>query len=304
MMMGLALWILGLLAAVAVLLDRLLGEPQRWHPLVGFGRVANWLERRLNQGGDRRRRWAGGVGVGLLVLGPAVLVGGALLHLPLWVALSGHVLLLVFSVGACSLHQHLRPIAQALQRNDLPAARGLTARIVSRDTDQSDAGELAKAAVESALENGNDAVFGALFWFAVAGGPGALAFRLANTLDAMWGYRGRWEWAGKWAARCDDALSWLPARLTALLLAAVAGRWPRGLWAEARRTPSPCGGWPMGAMALLLKVRLHKPEVYTLNASGGAAMPVHTEVALAWSGQVAWLAAALCALVWALRGLL
>jgi len=265
MVTGLALWTLGLLAAVAVLLDRLLGEPPRWHPLVGFGRVASWLERRLNQGSDRRRRLAGGAGVGLLVFGPAALVGVALLHLPLWVALSGHVALLVFSVGACSLHQHLRPIAQALQRDDLAVARGLTARIVSRDTDQSDASELAKAAVESALENGNDAVFGALFWFAVAGGPVALAFRLANTLDAMWGYRStRFLHFGWAAARFDDLLNWLPARLTATSYALL-GRTRRAWRCWQRQAPrwdSPNAGPVMAAGAGALGLALGRGARY------------------------------------------
>lgn len=216
MVTGLALWTLGLLAAVAVLVDRVLGEPERWHPLVGFGHVANRLERGFNQGGSGRRRLAGAAGVALLVFGPAALAGWGLLQCPLWAALAGHLVLLVFAEGACSLHQHLRPIAQALQQGDLPAARGLTARIVSRDTHQADAGELAKAAVESALENGNDAIFGALFWFVVAGGPGALTFRLVNTLDAMWGYRSARFLSFGWAAaRLDDVLNWLPARLTA-----------------------------------------------------------------------------------------
>ncbi|RYY64058.1 MAG: cobalamin biosynthesis protein, partial [Comamonadaceae bacterium] len=79
-----------------------------------------------------------------------------------------------------------------------------------------------------------------------------------------------WTWAGKWAARVDDVLSWLPARITALLLALVALRWPRGLWREARVTPSPNSGWPMAAMALLLGVRLGKPGVYVLHAAGRA----------------------------------
>ena len=100
-----------------------------------------------------------------------------------------HIALLWFALGAKSLADHVAPIAAALLRHDLGAARALTARIVSRDTSDADEGALSRAAVESALENGNDAIFGALFWFVVAGGPGALLFRLANTLDAMWGYR-------------------------------------------------------------------------------------------------------------------
>mgnify|MGYP003704143881 CR=1 FL=1 len=91
--------------------------------------------------------------------------------------------------------------------------------VVSRDLSQADDSAITRAATESLLENGHDAVFGALFWFAIGGAPAALAYRLVNTLDAMWGYRDAREYSGKWAARADDLLSWVPARLTALLIA-------------------------------------------------------------------------------------
>jgi adenosylcobinamide-phosphate synthase len=114
----------------------------------------------------------------------------------------------------------------------------------------------------------------------------------------MWGYRDEREWSGKWAARADDGLSWLPARLTALLLA----RPSRQLWREARRTPSPNGGWPMAAMALQLGLRLRKPGVYTLNADGRDAQPGDLRAArtLARRAVVAG-TLGLAALAWALR---
>jgi adenosylcobinamide-phosphate synthase len=128
-----------------------------------------------------------------------------------------HAAMLYFCIGLRSLRDHNLPIASALRHGDLPAARELTGRIVSRDTFDASEADLAKASAESLLENGNDAVFGTLFWFAVAGGPGALLFRLANTLDAMWGYRNaRFLYFGRVAARIDDALNYVPARLTAL----------------------------------------------------------------------------------------
>lgn len=265
MVMGLALWTLGALAAVAVLLDRVLGEPARWHPLVGFGRLAGGIERILNRGSALRRRVAGLLAVGVLVAGPAVLVALLLWHLPLWASLCGHVLLLTFALGARSLHQHLRPIAQALHRGDLAAARALTARIVSRDTESANASELAKAAVESGLENGNDAIFGALFWFVVAGGPGALAFRLINTLDAMWGYRSaRFLCFGWAAARLDDGLNWCPARLTALSYALL-GRTRRAWRCWRRQAPqwdSPNAGPVMAAGAGALSLALGRGASY------------------------------------------
>ncbi len=107
----------------------------------------------------------------------------------------------------------------------------------------------------------------------LAGLPGAASYRIANTADAMWGYRGQWEWAGKWAARADDLLSWLPARITGLALLGFSFRlWP-ALLKQASRTPSPNSGWPMAAMALILNVRLAKPGVYVLNEAGAEVAP-------------------------------
>lgn len=207
-----------LLMAAGIAVDWVLGEPRRWHPLVGFGRFAKAIEVRLNDGALRKCR---GVAAWLIVVIP--LVGAAT-----WVAevagewhpaagLAFHVAMLYFSIGLRSLRDHMLPIGEALGRGDIVRARELTSRIVSRDTRKSGEPELAKAAVESLLENGNDAVFGTLFWFAIAGGPGALLFRLANTLDAMWGYRNeRFHAFGWMAARTDDVLNLIPARLTAL----------------------------------------------------------------------------------------
>jgi adenosylcobinamide-phosphate synthase len=145
---------------------------------------------------------------------------------------------------------------------------------VSRDVATLGAAEVRESAIESLAENLNDSVVAPLFWFVLLGLPGAAVYRFANTADAMWGYLGArngrdWTWAGKWAARADDALSWLPARLTALLLHGhFAGRAALStLRREARRTPSPNSGWPMAAMALGLGVRLGKPGVYALNAT-------------------------------------
>ena len=136
-------------------------------------------------------------------------------------------------------------------------------------------------------------MFAPLFWYALFGLPGAAVYRFANTLDAMWGYRGAWEWAGKWSARADDVLSWLPARLTAALLMPT----PR-LFAQARLTPSPNGGWPMGAMALRLGVRLRKPGVYALNDAAPSPQAAHVQRALACAGRAAWIAALLATAAW------
>ena len=199
-------------AIIGVLVDRWLGEPKRAHPLVGFGKWAMWLEHRLNH----RARW---LGVLAWALGVLPFVGLTLLLLavlPLWLQLVLHVALLWFALGSQSLESHIAPIGAALAMGDIEQARHLAARVVSRDLSDADETAIAKAAVESALENGNDAVFGALFWFLIGGGPAALAFRLINTLDAMWGYRTPRLLSFGWAAaRIDDLANWIPARLTA-----------------------------------------------------------------------------------------
>jgi adenosylcobinamide-phosphate synthase len=125
-------------------------------------------------------------------------------------------------------------------------------------------------------------------------------YRFANTADAMWGYRGRWEWAGKFAARADDVLNFIPARITALgLLLAGPQRVSRlcRLPREAARTASPNSGWPMGALALSLNVRLRKPHVYALNADGNAPTAADTSTALRRALATAWITALLLAIV-------
>jgi len=162
----------------------------------------------------------------------------------------------------------LGPLTLALSAAPF-GARLLTARIVSRDTQQADASALAKASAESLLENGNDAVFGTLFWFVIAGGPGALLFRLANTLDAMWGYRNaRFLDFGCAAARIDDVLNWAPARLTALsyvlLGATLADK--RRAWrcwrTQAPAWPSPNAGPVMASGAGALGLALGGAATY------------------------------------------
>ncbi|KND54374.1 Adenosylcobinamide-phosphate synthase [Candidatus Paraburkholderia kirkii] len=279
---------MALLAVLGVIVDRLLGEPRARHPLVAFGRLATKLEARMNTG--FRARPAGILAWFVLVAPPVgvawILVG----VLPFSYACLVHVLLLWFALGAKSLREHIVPIARALSFGDIDGARALTSRIVSRDTSQADENALSRAAVESALENGNDAIFGALFWFAVAGGPGALMFRLANTLDAMWGYRTprylRFSWA---AARFDDVLNFIPARLTAATYA-LAGdthmAWH--CWrTQARSWDSPNAGPVMAAGAGSLNVLIGGAAVYhgklearpTLGA-GHSANPQHVVAAL------------------------
>lgn len=254
-------WAWALLLGVG--LDVLLGELRRWHPLVGFGRLAQRLEAGLNRGAGSR---AAGAMAWLLLIVPVL---AAVLALKGWLDAPWHWvvdgLLLYLALGARSLHEHVARVQHALAQGDLPAARDAVQRIVSRDCSSLDAGGVSGAAIESALENGNDAIFATLFWFAVAGGAGAVLYRLANTLDAMWGYRTeRFLHFGWAAARIDDGLNWLPARLTALSYT-VLGYTKLALWCwrhQARRWSSPNAGPVMAAGAGALGLRLGGPARY------------------------------------------
>jgi adenosylcobinamide-phosphate synthase len=171
------------------------------------------------------------------------------------------------------LREEVGAVELALSQS-LEAGRERLSWLVSRDTAQLTESQVRESAIESLAENLNDSVVAPIFWFVLLGLPGAAVYRFANTADAMWGYRGvyrgkNWEWAGKWAARADDVLSWAPARITALLLALAAKGLPlHTLRRQARKTPSPNSGWPMAAMALALNISLGKPGVYSLNAEG------------------------------------
>lgn len=204
----------------AVCLDALVGEPKRCHPLVGFGNLATIIEQRLNKHTHTLKARLAGLLAWFFLLAPFAVISyfvtsSALTHdLIAWLA---NVLLLYFSIGARSLAQHAEQIYQPLSQHNIEQARHHVGMIVSRDTSQLNQNQIATATVESVLENGNDAVFGAIFWFVLFGGTGALVFRLANTLDAMWGYRTpRFLYFGWAAARLDDLLNLIPARLTAL----------------------------------------------------------------------------------------
>ncbi|BBL70520.1 adenosylcobinamide-phosphate synthase CbiB [Methylogaea oryzae] len=252
------------LAALGV--DAVLGEPSRWHPLAGFGRLAQALERRCYGSAELspvRRRCRGMAALALAVL-PWVLLAYGLARLP-YVAPVAEVIGLYAAIGRRSLGQHALPVAEALDRGDLPLARRRVALLVSRDSAELPPQGVAKACVESVLENGCDAVFGALFWFCLAGLPGVVLYRLANTLDAMWGYKNeRYRHFGWAAARLDDVLNYLPARGTALAYC-LAGNVRQGLACWRRQAPvwkSPNAGPVMAAGAGALGVQLGGEAVY------------------------------------------
>jgi adenosylcobinamide-phosphate synthase len=254
----------GLIVLLALLLDAVMGEPDPvWrrvpHPAVVMGRAVGALERRLNRGPARRQR---GMIAMVLLVGGAWLLGGFIAALPMgWAVeiVAGAVLL-----AQRSLVDHVRDVAEALRRS-IPEGRTAVARIVGRDTRDMDRPAISRAAIESAAENFSDGVVAPAFWFLIAGLPGLMVYKVTNTADSMIGYRtpefAQFGWA---AARFDDLLNWLPARLSALILSAAFMRWPG--WAmlakDARQHRSPNAGWPEAAMAQGLDVALAGPRSY------------------------------------------
>lgn len=207
----------------ALVLDRLLGEPKRFHPLVGFGFIANTIEHRLNSAKATRLT---GLVAWLFSVVPFVVIAYALekiLANSPYASVIGSAIILYIAIGWQSLLKHAQLIRQPLMINDMTDARNSLAMIVSRDTTDLSEKEIAKAASESVLENGADAIFSAIFWFMVAGIPGVVCYRLCNTLDAMWGYKNdRFLHFGWASARADDFMNFIPAHLTALTYA-IAG---------------------------------------------------------------------------------
>ena len=279
--------------ALAIAIDRLLGEPPlRWHPVAWMGRWLAWAGERLAPRvgearvlSDARVFWFAALSwcaAAAAFFAVAWLFQGWVLTQPAWLAALALGLFLKPLLAWAMLHDEVLAVERALGES-LDAGRARLARLVSRDVSALSAHQVRESAIESLAENLNDSVVAPLFWFVLLGLPGAVLFRFANTADAMWGYPGvrggrDWQWAGKWAARADDVLAWVPARITAALIALPAGHTagPGRLWVEAARTPSPNGGWPMAAMALALRVQLRKPGIYTLNPEGRTPEPADT----------------------------
>lgn len=240
------------------------GYPHRWpHPVTAAGALIAAAERRRNRGRPMARRLAG-VGLVGLLLASAALTGGAIEHL----AGGGRGVLLVVAIGTTglaqrSLHDHVAAVLAPLAKGDLPAARGAVAMIVGRDTVTLDEAGVATAAIESLAESFCDGVVAPACWFLVAGLPGLFAAKAINTADSMVGHRTpRLACFGWAAARADDLVNWLPARIAGVLIC-LAGRggW-RTMVRAAPRHASPNGGWPEAAMAGALGRRLGGPVSY------------------------------------------
>ncbi len=244
-----------------VVLDAFLGDPRRWHPVAGFGRVASAVEGSLY--GDAR--WRGVVYAGVLV-GGAGAVGILLERVSRRFGVHGLATAAVTwaVLGGTSLGREGLVMARVLERGDVEAARARLSHLCARDPEGMDAKGLSRAVVESVAENTSDASVAPLVWGAVAGIPGLLMYRAINTLDAMVGYRSpRYERFGWAAARLDDVANWVPARVTAGLVVACGG--PRA-WRVLRRDggkhPSPNAGRVEAAFAGALDVRLGGVNAY------------------------------------------
>jgi adenosylcobinamide-phosphate synthase len=263
-------------AALAIVLgfaaDRAVGDPARWHPVAGFGRVAAWVERRV----WRPSRLAGALYAVALVGAVAALTVAAGCRLAsrgrTTLATSGRGLpprgrttlatsVLWTTLGGRSLERAALDLREALAADELDRARALAPALAGRDPSTLGEAELARAAVESVAENTSDAVVAPLVWMAALGPAGAAGYRAVNTLDAMVGHRGeRYERFGWAAARLDDLANWVPARLTALLVLALAAGRRRATWhaamVDGARHPSPNAGRVEGAFAGALGLRL------------------------------------------------
>ncbi|MEM8823725.1 MAG: adenosylcobinamide-phosphate synthase CbiB [Pseudomonadota bacterium] len=248
---------------LAMVIDALLGEPDwLWsrlpHPAVLLGRLVSHLDNTFNAGAFRRLRGTLAVAVLVAIAG---IIGWAIVLIPTDVP---EIIAAAILLAQRSLVDHVRAVADAL-RQSTGAGRAAVALIVGRDTDQMDDPAIARAAIESAAENLSDGVIAPAFWFIVAGLPGMLIYKAVNTADSMIGYRtpqyDRFGWA---AARLDDLLNWVPARLTALLILASHGAWQhwRQVLPDARLHRSPNAGWPEAALAPVLDVALSGPRRY------------------------------------------
>jgi adenosylcobinamide-phosphate synthase len=278
----------------ALLDSRLRDPPNRWHPVAAIGRLVHKLEVRAPSDPAARRRY------GMLVAALLPEACGAIALATTATAgrapggrYAAEAALLALATSQRTLLDRAIEVAEALERDELEEARRLLAwHLVSRDTSTLDASGVAGAAIESVAENLSDGVVGAWWWFAIGGAPGAWGYRATNTLDAMWGYRNPpYEELGMPAARLDDALNLVPARLTALaILAAARGEGAGAWWRDRGRTESPNAGHPMAAMAGALSVELGKDGHYLLGAEGREANAGDIHRAVSIARHAAWIA--------------
>ncbi len=279
------------------------------HPVAMIGGAIALLDRRLNRAtrSDRERRLRGAITVLILVAGAAAL-GWAVKKYLVFVKFGWalEAIIVAILLAQKSLFDHVAAVAEALRSGGLLAGRQAVAKIVGRDPESLDEHGVVRAAIESLFENFSDGVVAPAFWYAVAGLPGIFVYKTANTLDSMIGHRSpKYLYFGWAAARFDDLLNWLPARLTGLIvcLAAVVLRGAKGgsgfrlMWRDARKHRSPNAGWPEAAAAGALGLALGGPRRY-----GGSMLSepwlgdgrARAELADIGAGLQLYLAAAAC----------
>lgn len=260
--------------------DLIFGDPQRLpHPIVWFGKAIAFCEHRMNKGGHRKLKGAlTAIGLILFVYVIAWMLRKLLGIFALFIFDGTHeqvyqipVLLYLFDILAIfyclagtTLIREVRAVFLALDRS-LEAGRAQVARIVGRDTSELSAQEVRTAALETLAENLSDGVIAPLFWLALLGVPGMMAYKMVNTLDSMIGYKTeRYKDFGCWAAHIDDIANYIPARLTALLMIMSSGK-PKLLgfvWRNGRNHASPNSGYPEAALVGILNCRFGGPHYY------------------------------------------
>lgn len=286
-----------LLVVAALLLDAIIGDPDwLWrrapHPVVWIGNGIGWLERKLNrESWSKRRRKLAGVLTVVIVVTVSVLAGALLSDLlhGHWLGLIVEALIASTLIAQRSLYQHVARVHRAFAEGGLAAARKAVAMIVGRDPEQLDEAGVARAAIESTAENFSDGIVAPVFWLALLGLPGLIAYKAINTADSMIGHRStRYVDFGWAAARLDDLVNLVPARISGVLVALAAPIAGGSIVAsfktmlrDARHHRSPNAGWPESAMAGALGIALSGPRVYPegvanepyLNANGRIAEP-------------------------------
>ena len=260
-------WIFAILPLlIGWLLDLILGDPM-WlpHPVVWFGKAIAACEKKLNRGNFRKAKGAF-VAIVLIALVFALswFLRRLLLPLPSYLLLLFDAIIIFYCLAGTTLIREVREVFLALDRS-LDEGRKQVARIVGRDTSELSAQEVRTAALETLAENLSDGVIAPLFWLAILGTPGMLAYKMVNTLDSMIGYKTeRYKAFGCWAAHIDDIANYIPARLTAFLMILATGELGRlgFVWKNGRNHASPNSGYPEAALAGILNCRFGGPHYY------------------------------------------